>query len=93
VIDDCPYLSCTSINAWYRYESKPLFTEMPACDGTWSPIPEPIPPGRYGLVFTAVVTWPGLEMTVLDHERVVAVVRYPETRNWECVPPKAEPVS
>lgn len=59
---------------------------MPLCLGTWVPIPEPIPPGNYGVVFTARLTEEGIpEWKIVDAAgRVVARLHHGDVRNWEC---------
>jgi len=70
--------------------------QMPVCFGRWLPMPDPLPPGSYGIVYTARVTEEApkdTQLRVMIGGKTIAVVRWGQTRNWTCVPGALETVS
>jgi len=70
--------------------------EMPICLGTWMPISTEgnnVGAGSYGEVFLVRATRDGVVASVMLGGQLVAIIRPPDVRAWQCAADRPETTS
>ena len=94
---DCPPNVHTCIDVeYFNTVTHSQTVDLPVCLGGWAPIfteGDQVAGGSYGLVFLVHAEGDGIAASVMQGGQVVAVVRAPATRAWECVPGRPDQIS